>query len=165
MAANGRSTYTQEDKARILAVLAANGGNIKRTARETGVPVNTVRRWKTQNAQGAGPPPAVVAAAVGEFVDEAKEVRGMALSLLKAKLAAGDVDARTAVTIVGILDDKVRLATGMPTNRTEHVNTLPPVEEVRGLLEGYGRALLEGATRRNDEIVEAEVVAEIPATT
>lgn len=165
MAANSRSTYTQEDKAKVLAVLAGNSGNIKRTARETGVPVNTVRRWKTQNGQGQGPPQALVVAAVTEFVDEAQEVRNLALAALKAKVISGDLTGSALVAAIGMLDDKIRVAKGMPTSRTEHVNTLPPADEVRGILEGYGAALIAGATQRTAEIVDAEIVAEIPSAT
>jgi len=165
VAANGRSTYTVEDKARVLAVLAANDGNIKRTARETGVPVNTVRRWKTQDAAGAGPPTAVVVAAVGEFVDDAQEVRGMALAQLKVQVASGHVSSSDLIKIVGILDDKVRLAKGMATARTEHVgNGLPAPEQVRELMSEFAAGLIEGARRTHEDIVEAELVAEIPAT-
>lgn len=165
MAANSRSHYTQEDKAKVLAVLAGNGGNIKRTARETGVPVNTVRRWKTQNAQGQGPPSAVVVAAVTEFVDEAEGVRNLALASLKAKIAAGDMTGSALVAAIGMLDDKIRVAKGMPNRTVEHTHTLPPPDQVRELLQGYGQALIQGAERRTAEIVDAEVVAEIPAAT
>ncbi|HJS93747.1 MAG TPA: helix-turn-helix domain-containing protein [Solirubrobacteraceae bacterium] len=35
----------------VARVLDANGGNVKRTARETGLPESTVRRWKAQRDQ------------------------------------------------------------------------------------------------------------------
>ena len=38
-------TYTTEQKISVLATLAANGGNISRTERETGVPRMTIRKW------------------------------------------------------------------------------------------------------------------------
>jgi transposase-like protein len=37
-----------EDKKRVYAALASNGGNVKRTARETSISTTTVRRWKEQ---------------------------------------------------------------------------------------------------------------------
>jgi ribosomal protein L29 len=37
--------YTAAERAARLAVLKANGGNLARTARETGVPRNTLRTW------------------------------------------------------------------------------------------------------------------------
>lgn len=38
-------TYTNEQRIAVLATLAANGGNISRTERETGVPRITIRKW------------------------------------------------------------------------------------------------------------------------
>lgn len=37
--------YSDDDRASALAVLASNGGNISRTARETGVPRTTIIKW------------------------------------------------------------------------------------------------------------------------
>lgn len=41
-------TYSAEDREMALAALAANGGNIKRTAQELGMPQQTLRNWKTR---------------------------------------------------------------------------------------------------------------------
>jgi transposase-like protein len=38
--------YTEDDKATALAALAANGGNIRRTARELNIPATTLRKWQ-----------------------------------------------------------------------------------------------------------------------
>jgi transposase-like protein len=40
-----RKRYSDEEKAACLAALSANGGNIAKTAREVGVPRDTLRRW------------------------------------------------------------------------------------------------------------------------
>lgn len=38
--------YTTKERADVLAALEANGDNVKRTSRATGVPATTVRRWR-----------------------------------------------------------------------------------------------------------------------
>lgn len=38
-------TYTNDQRVTVLAALAANGGNIRKTARETGVDRNTIVSW------------------------------------------------------------------------------------------------------------------------
>jgi hypothetical protein len=38
--------WPQQTKREALARLAENGGNIKRTSRETGVPTSTLRAWR-----------------------------------------------------------------------------------------------------------------------
>src|SRR5262245_42537223 len=45
--------YDDECRATCLACLAANAGNLKRTARQCGVPVNTLRSWR--DGSGAVP--------------------------------------------------------------------------------------------------------------
>lgn len=41
-----RPRHSEDVKARVYAALLVNGGNVKRTARETGINATTVRRWK-----------------------------------------------------------------------------------------------------------------------
>lgn len=42
--------YSREDRARVYTTLLSNEGNVKRTARDTGVNATTVRRWKREFA-------------------------------------------------------------------------------------------------------------------
>ncbi len=42
--------YSEDDKATALAALAANDGNVLRTAQDLGIPEPTIRKWK--NGQG-----------------------------------------------------------------------------------------------------------------
>lgn len=39
-------TYTDADRVRALGALEANGGNLSRTVRETGVPIGTLSLWR-----------------------------------------------------------------------------------------------------------------------
>jgi transposase-like protein len=45
--------YTETEKAAGLAALAANGGNVKRTARQIRIPPNTLKAWARGAASGA----------------------------------------------------------------------------------------------------------------
>ncbi|MGI8656384.1 MAG: transposase [Pyrinomonadaceae bacterium] len=46
MVTAAKRQYSESDKATALALLAANAGNITRTARETGFPATTLRQWR-----------------------------------------------------------------------------------------------------------------------
>ena len=157
--------FSDKDKAAILATLAANGGNVKRTARDADVLPATVRRWRDAAKVGQGPSEEAVTEAVTEFVAAAGKVRDMALKSLEAKIAAGELKGSELITTVGVLDDKIRLATGQPTSRTESSSALPPAHELRELMAGVVQGAIAAAERRHDEIIDAEIVQEIPATT
>src|SRR5271165_6172505 len=45
-----KKSYTDEQRAEGLAVLASNGGNVNKTARETGIPRGTLMRWNAPDA-------------------------------------------------------------------------------------------------------------------
>ena len=153
----GRSTYSDEDKGAVLAVLAANGGNIKRTSRETGVAEGTLRYW----IKKAPPSDETVQAAVLEFVSRAEAIRKMALDELEKSIETGKVSARELITVVGVLDDKITRAKGLPTQRTEQKLALPSREELASLLGGFVQGAIQMAEQRDEEIVDAEY-AEVP---
>ena len=155
----GRSTYSDEDKAAVLAVLAANGGNIKRTSRETGVAVSTVRNW----SRGlASPSSEKVQEAVDKFVDQAEKVRNMALDELERAIMTGEVKDRDLITILGVLDDKITRAKGLPTQRTAHQHELPSREELALVLGTAIGGMIEAAEQRDEEIIEDAVYTVVP---
>src|SRR5258705_3268068 len=41
--------YSRDYKAEVLALVVANGGNVQQTARETGIPHQTIRSWLESN--------------------------------------------------------------------------------------------------------------------
>ena len=151
---SGRSRYSDEDKAAVLAVYASNGGNLLRTAKETGVSRNTIRHWLEE----APPPDETLQAAVDAFVAEARSIRTIALEKLKGLVENDQVDARTLITVVGVLDDKVTRASGLPTSRTEHQNALPSREELKELLGTFVEVAVEAAEQRDSDIEDAEYV-------
>ena len=159
----GRSKYTDEDKARVANALAINDGNIKRTARETGVPENTVRDWKRSWDKGGVPATVEEARTVelDNFVADASRVRDVALRRLEEVIPHSD-KVRELATVVGILDDKLTRARGLPTSRQEQIGLQLSVtpEQLGSALSAWAeKAALESAQRRVD-IIEVEAIEE-----
>ena len=153
-----RRAFSDEEKAKVLASLAANGGIVKRTAAECGVSPATVRKWRGQQSKGQGVSPALVEEAVDEFVRAAERVRNLALEKLEEKIEAGDVKASELVTVVGVLDDKITRSKGLPTSRVETASTLPDPNQLRELMSGFVEGAIRAAEQRHAEIIEADVV-------
>src|SRR5690242_6132706 len=156
-----RQAFSDADKAQVLATLAANGGNVKRTAAECGVSPAAIRSWRGKQEHGRGVAPALIEEAVDQFVEAAGRVRNLALEKLEEKIHAGDVRASELVTIVGVLDDKVTRAKGLPTSRVETSAALPDAQHLRELMSGFVEGAIRAAEQRHADIVEAEVVAEL----
>lgn len=157
----GRSTYSPEDKAAVMAVLAANGGNQKRTARETGVPLATLRYW-IKHPESSPPSAEQVQAAVDGFVSHAEQIRDAALKKLGDLVMNDEVSARDLITTLGVLDDKITRAKGLPTQRTEHQHALPSREELAQVLGSAITGMIEMAERRDDEIIEDAEYTVVP---
>lgn len=154
-----RRVYTEHDRAHVFAVLTANEGNVKRTARETGFPVQTVRDWKTTWEKNGGPPEQILEVlpeVAGDFIDDATRIRNKALTLLEAKIDRGEVTAKDLLVAVGVLTDKVRLIQGQATSRTETVHALPSPEEFGQVLVGYLEQAVEMQELRAADIEDAE---------
>lgn len=150
-----RATYTEADKARVHVVLASNDGNVKRTARELGVPENTVRRWKKE-FESDPPSTDLVQAVLGSFVDDAEEVRNLALQRIKVLIPKSDKINELNNT-VGILTDKIDRAKGLDVRRVEHEHKLDPAS-VREALVGFMQDMQTMSREREVEIVAAEIV-------
>lgn len=152
-----KRAYSDDDKALVLATLAANGGNVKRTARDTTIPEQTVRDWKKQADRGATPASVTSAlpAALDQFVSDAERVRNLALALLESKILLGDIRAGELNAVIGTLTDKINLARGQATSRQEQVRTTSPEEFGPALKEWLERTAL-AAQEREADIVDAE---------
>ena len=59
-------------------------------------------------------------------------------------------------TVVGIMDDKIRLTMGLATKRTETVHTLPSREDMKELMSGFSEGLVAAATDRASEVIVIE---------
>jgi len=54
--AKGQKTYTEEDIAQTLLVLASNKGNLLETCRQTGVPFTTIACWRDGKTKASADP-------------------------------------------------------------------------------------------------------------
>lgn len=157
-----RASYTDDDKAKVFVALTANEGNVKRTARETGVPTSTVRRWKNEWSAEGPPDASHLEVAVGEFLEDAERVRHKALRTLEEKLP--DATPSALVATVGMLTDKIHVVKGLATSRQETVHTLPPAEDIAKALSAAFSATIASARERDLAIDEADIIdAEIVA--
>lgn len=164
---SGRATYTEQDKARVYVALTANDGNVKRSARETGVPENTVRRWKKEFETKPPSSEAVETEVTsGDYVGQLTQVRNEALTELRKKIPT--MSGQQLAVAFGILEDKLTRARGLATERTEHVHRLPSPEEIALAGQMLAQGALEAAKIRQREIAEAELreqPAALPART
>lgn len=152
------STYSAEDKARVQVALQANDGNVKRTARQTQVPEQTVRNWKQEwERKGTSVEiSAALPAIQDDFIQEAIDLRAKAAALLGMKLDAGEAKVGELNAVIGTLTEKILLLSGAATSRTESINTGPSPEEFGRALAGFLDAAVTAQEQRNAEIIEAE---------
>ena len=152
--------WSDDDKALAYVVWLANDKNIRRTARETGVAHTTLRYWVTEWREN-GPPDEVadkVPDKVEEFVVRASRIRNSAMDKLESLIPEAEIKQMgTLGTIVGIMDDKIRLASGLATKRTETVHTLPSREDMKELMGGFVEGLVGSAEDRAEEIIDVDV--------
>jgi hypothetical protein len=57
------------------------------------------------------------------------------------------------------MDDKLRLAQGLATKRTETVHTLPSKEDMKELMSGFSEGLVAAAEDRASEVVVVEATS------
>jgi transposase-like protein len=157
----GRATYTDDHKASVYVVLASNEGNVKRTSRDTGVPISTIRRWRDEwERLDSLPDPVALEKAVGDFTERATTLRDKALDELERQLHTakpGDL-----IKIIGILDDKITRSRGLADRTVEHRHVLPSADELHALVTGFAEASRQTALTRAADIIDAEVVEQAP---
>jgi hypothetical protein len=111
-----KRSYSDEEKASALAALAANGGNAKLTAQQTGVPRTTLQKWA-----GGAVHPTVTQMGQQKREDLADRLEGLAHRLLDAIPARlPDADLKQLSVSLGIAVDKMRLLRGQPTSIEGH---------------------------------------------
>ncbi len=161
--ARTRTEWTDEAKASVYVVWVGNDGNNRRTARECGIHPSTVNAWVIKWKKD-GPPAALeskITSKAYEFVHHASRIRESAMNKLEELIPDAKPSQLSAIaTVVGILDDKIRLASGLATKRTETVHLLPSREEMKELMSGFAEGLVSTATDRASEtvVIEAEVI-------
>lgn len=160
-----RREYSSEDKARAYVVLQTNEGNLKRTARDTGIPEPTIRRWRNEWESGGPPSLELVEAAVVEHVTAQEEVRDLSLQRIKERLQSEDKKEQGTLpqlaTVYGILTDKIDRARGIGSHTThEHKLSLPSPDEIRATLGALVADVQAGHLVREEEIEDAEIIEE-----
>jgi len=118
-----KRSYTDAERATALAALDANGGNVKRTARDTGISPSTLASWRDRQTL------------------EGTDIRAQKQNDLRAQLELvayelamaipGKVDEaqlQQVTTSLAIVIDKLQLLSGQPTeiNRHEHNERATP---------------------------------------
>lgn len=153
-----RRVYNNSDKASVLVVLKTNGGNIARTARDTGLPEATIRDWK-KSWEMDGIPEALV----GEVQEQADDiladmerVRYKALQLLEAQLPH-EKSVRNLATVFGIMSDKINLARGLATSRSETIHELPAPEKMAEMFKAIVSGALSAADQREQDIKDVVI--------
>lgn len=161
--AKTRVEWDDEARAAAYVVWISNGRAIRQTSRETGIPHNTIAYW-AKDWEKNGPPDNLnekIANNVYEFLNHASSVREQAMKKLEELIPQAEVKQLSAIaTVVGIMDDKIRLASGLATKRTETVHTLPTRDEMKELMSGFADGLVSAAEDRASEtvLIEAESV-------
>lgn len=159
-----KRAFTDEHKAEVLVRLAANGGNVKRTARETSVAEQTIRDWKKQAERGQTPATvqAAIPAAADDFASKAETVRDLMLDELEAQVLNNELKGRDLIVGIGVLTEKSLLARGQATSRTETLVAPPSPEEIGAAVQDYLDRALTAGQRRDEEIVDAEWEEQAP---
>jgi transposase-like protein len=137
-------------------VLETNQGNVKRTARDCNLPESTIRRWRDLWLEEGPPDLDEVAIEATDFVEDAERVRDKALKVLEGKLDAATPSALVAT--IGMLQDKVSIARGLATSRTETVHALPSPQEIANTLGAVLAGAIEAAKARDQDILEADLI-------
>jgi transposase-like protein len=156
-----RTEWTDDAKAQIYVQWIANNRNVRKTAREFGVPHGTLRYW-VKEWEDSGPPDEIedkIANEAYEFVHHANRVREQAMLKLEELIPQAESKQLSAIaTVVGIMDDKIRLASGLATKRTETTYVLPSKQDVKELVGTFVEGLVSAAEDRANEIIDVEVV-------
>lgn len=154
-----RTEWTDEDRAAAYVIWISNDKNIRATARQCGMNHTTVAYWVKQWEKD-GPPERLddkIRANAYEFVHHASSVREKAMKKLEELIPDAEVKQLSAIaTVVGIMDDKIRLAQGLATKRTETVHALPTKDDLKELMSGFAEGLVGAAEERAQEVVQIE---------
>jgi len=156
-----RVEWSDEDRAAAYVMWIANEKNVRKTARECGIGHTTLAYW-AKDWEKNGPPEHIdgkITNVAYEFIHHANSVREQAMRKLEELIPEAEVKQLSAIaTVVGIMDDKIRLASGLATKRTETVHTLPSKEDMRELMSGFSEGLVAAAEDRASEVVVIEPI-------
>lgn len=115
-----RRRYSDEFRASALAALAANGGNVDRTAKALGIPTHTLENW----SKGQNP----VSPELGQQkkLDLGNELEQFVYRLVHHPIAEGS-NLKDVGIAVGIACDKLLALKGMPNSIQQTIDSRPNV--------------------------------------
>ena len=152
--------WSDDDKAAAYVIWVTNDKNIRKTSRDTGVSHTTIGYW-VKEWEKNGPPEGVadkLDAAAHDFIGHASRIRKTAMEKLEELIPQAESKQLSAIaTVVGIMDDKIRLASGLATKRTENTYVLPSRDDMKTLMSGFVDGLVSAAESRAGEIIDVEV--------
>lgn len=162
-----RKVYADEQKAAAFIAWSVNKENVRRASKDSGVPESTIRDWaKVWKISGPEPELLEIAEQIaGDFVDEATRVRDKALAALERSIDSGELKDEKLITVVGVLEDKIRLGKGLATSRSETIQPAFDVNEVKELLAEYVVSTVAETKQRKKEMQQAGVEEIIPKGT
>ena len=169
-----KRTYSDQEKGYALAQLEINGGNVKGTARATGIPWETLRTWKSAQERlrhdtSGTEVSTVITPTVLEykekglegFLGSAEVVRDQAIDKLKILIPQAGVNQIGALTtLVKELADRIDRAKGISERHVtvEHQHKVGPSEEWVEAMANYAAKTREDAIERAQEIIDVDVV-------
>lgn len=125
--------YSETDRAVALAALEANGGNLTRTAKQLGMSIHTLRRWRNQHADPLNTAPLknatsdILPAARANIADRLRDFIHQALDIAPGKL--DEANLQHVFTAIGISVEKAQLLDGKPTGIEKHEHQSVEVSE------------------------------------
>lgn len=107
--------YDARDRAIVFATLDSNGGNVRQTSRQIGVPGSTIRGWlkRPQDGEEAALVSRIRARKRRSLSDKFKRLAHKAVGVASRKV--DDLNGYQATLVAGIATDKAALLDGMPT--------------------------------------------------
>lgn len=132
-------TYTDDQRIAALAALASNGGNLAKTARQTGISRMTLREWQASDLNDLPEVATLKAEFTGSFIEKVKSAREVFIDRMVA-LAPDEKDMFKLAGAFKIVNDAARLEAGEATQRSE-VRTVDEDPERQRLARAAAEAL------------------------
>lgn len=123
-----RKTYSDGEREAALTTLKANGGNLKKTSRETGISLPTLRDWKAGGK--VQPDPIKAEELKASFLERVRAVREAA-SRRMLELIPNETDLHKVAGALKIANEAARLEGGEATQRSEVRNVEEDPERAR----------------------------------
>lgn len=132
-----RRRYSDEERANALAALAANGGNVEKTARELTIPETTLRQW----ANGHCHPEATQLSErkKGPLSDHLETVAYALAGDLSDPERRKNAKFSEVAVAFGIVVDKMQVLRGQPSSISETLSDHERVARFRALVDEFRR--------------------------